>query len=66
MCFIVNLFRWVVVWSAISLFVSFRYDNSYDKVRCDKVIKSNPVHQYAVNMKSQVFQAFLDYQLFKS
>ena len=36
----------------VSLFVSFRVDSSYDKVRSDIVIRLNLVRQYVVELES--------------
>ena len=33
--------------SMISFFTGFRIDNSYDKDRSDRVIRSNPIRLYA-------------------
>ena len=41
--------------SIVSVFLSFRIGNSYGKVPFDIVIKSNLVHQYAIDMESKVF-----------
>ena len=43
--FVINLLQRIVVSSIISFFVGFRIDSSYSKVRSNKVIISNPVHQ---------------------
>ena len=42
-CFVVDLLQWVVVSSTISSFVGFCVDSLDDKVRSDKVIRSNNV-----------------------
>ena len=44
--------RRVVVSSRVSFFVGFRVDSSDDRVRFDRVIRSNLVRQYAVNLES--------------
>ena len=41
--------------STISFFVGFRVDSSSDKVRSDKVIKSNIVRQYTAHLESYIF-----------
>ena len=38
--------------SMINFFHGFCVDNSGDKVRSDKIIRSNLVYQYAIDMKS--------------
>ena len=45
----------VVVSSTISLFMSFRIDDSEDKVRFDRVIRSNLVRQYITDIKCYIF-----------
>ena len=42
-CFVVDLLQRMVVLSTISSFVGFCVDNLDDKVRSDKIIKSNNV-----------------------
>ena len=41
--------------SMVSFFVGVRVGSSDEKVRFNKVIRSNPIRQYAANMKSYVF-----------
>ena len=41
--------------SMISFFISVRVGSSDEKVRSDKVIRSNPIRQYAVDLKSLIF-----------
>ena len=45
MCFVVDLLQWVVVSSTVSSFMGFRVDILDDKVKTDRVIKSNHVHR---------------------
>ena len=40
--------------STVSFFMSFRIDGSDDKVRFDRVIRSNLVRQYITDMKCYV------------
>ena len=51
-CFVTNLLRWVVVLSTVSFFVSFRAGNLDDKVQSDRVIRSNLVRRYVVDLES--------------
>ena len=41
--------------SMVSFFVSVRVGSSNEKVRSDKVIGSNPIRQYVVDLKSLIF-----------
>ena len=51
-CFDTDLLRRVVVLSTVSFFVGFRIDNSNDKVQSNRVIRSNPVRRYVVDLES--------------
>ena len=48
---VVELLQRVIVSSMINFFASFHIGNSDDKVRFNRVIKSNFVRQYAPDMK---------------
>ena len=50
-CYVADLLRRVVMSSAVSFFVSFHVYNSDYKVRSDRVIKSNLVYQYIIDLK---------------
>ena len=50
-CYVADLLQRVVMSSAVSFFASFHVYNSDDKVRSDKVIKSNLVYQYIIDLK---------------
>ena len=52
MCFVADFLWWIVMSSTISLFVRFHDYNLYDKIRSDRVIRSNHVRQYATNLES--------------
>ena len=51
-CFVTDVLQRVVVSSTISFFVSFHIGSLDDKVQSDRVVRLNPIHQYATNMKS--------------
>ena len=50
--FVANLLRQIIVSLTISFFVGFRINSSDDKVRSDRVIISNHIHRYVVDLKS--------------
>ena len=49
-CFVTDLMRLVVVSSMIDFFMGFYVDSSSDKVQYNKVIISNHIRQYIVNL----------------
>ena len=51
-CFVADSLRQVVVSSTIDFFVGFRVYNSDDKVQYDRVIKSNHVRKYTIDLES--------------
>ena len=53
-CFFTNLLGQVVVSSMVNFFVGFRVNSSNDKIRSNRVIRSNHIHQYVVDLESYV------------
>ena len=51
-CFVADLLRRLVVLSTVNFYMGFRIGNSDDKLRSDRIIKSNHVHQYAEDLES--------------
>ena len=49
-CFVVDLLWWSVVSSTISFFVGFHVTSSNVKVQSNRVIRSNNVRQYAIDL----------------
>ena len=51
-CLVVDLLKQILVSVKVIFFVGFHIGNLDDKVQSDRVIRSNLVHQHAIDMKS--------------
>ena len=51
--------------STVNLLVGFRVNSSNEKIRSDRVIRSNYFCQSVTDLNLMYFRYFLDYQIYK-
>ena len=62
-CHLLHIFCYRLIAIGSCVVDGFRVSGLYGKIRSDRVIRSNHVCQYAIDMRSWVFQTYFDYQI---